>query len=136
MDKNQIRDWFAALPVDVAESIKLEFAVSIDKAIKDAKLTRKEIAERLKTSPAWVTKVLRGDINLTIDSMVKLSAAVGQSVEIRLIKQAVVSNAKLVSHTEFLNYGEARAKKGAFEIDMGAFRGAVICNDSEYLNAA
>lgn len=136
MNNNVLADWFASLPVDVAETIKLEFAVAIDSAIKDANLTRKEVAERLSTSPAWVTKVLRGDINLTIDSMVKLSAAVGHEVHIKLAKKASLSPTKVVSHTEFLNWGIARAKKGAYEIDMGAHRAMLTCNANEYADAA
>ena len=77
--------WISAVPVDQAESLKLEFAVAIDAAIKSLGLSRKEIADILQTSPAWVTKVLRGDVNLTIESMAKLCNAVGLELQLNVV---------------------------------------------------
>ncbi len=77
--------WFSSLPVDEAETMKLEFAIAIDSVIKELNLTRSQVAERLETSPAWVTKVLRGDVNLTIESMAKLCNAVGQELQIKVV---------------------------------------------------
>lgn len=73
------------MPVDKAESIKLEFAVAIAAAIKSRGLSREAIAAILHTSPAWVTKVLRGDVNLTIESMAKLCNAVGLELQINVV---------------------------------------------------
>lgn len=73
------------MPVDHAESLKLEFAVDIDRAINARGLSRKQVADILQTSPAWVTKVLRGDVNLTIESMAKLCHAVGLDLQIAVV---------------------------------------------------
>jgi len=129
--------WFESLAVDQAEKIKIDFAVSIDKAIKDLGLTRKEVAVKLATSPAWVTKVLRGDVNLTIESMAKLCDAVGYELEFKICDRNVVRRETLVTHSEFVSRGFARAKyKGAYEIDLGPARAAEYCNDREYADAA
>lgn len=79
-----LAEWFTSLPVDDAELIKLEFAVAIDNAIKGRNMIRKQMAEALETSPAWVTKVLRGDVNLTIESMATLCKAVGHELQITI----------------------------------------------------
>lgn len=85
MNATSLAAWISAMPVDEAETIKLEFAVAIDAAIKSLGLSRKEIAAILQTSPAWVTKVLRGDVNLTIESMAKLCNAVGLKLQINVV---------------------------------------------------
>lgn len=48
-------------------------------------LSRKQVAEILQTSPAWVTNVLRGDVNLIIESMAKLCHAVRLDVQIAVV---------------------------------------------------
>lgn len=57
------------------EKAKNDFAVAIDRAIARSGINQKMLAAHLGTSPAYVNKVLRGDANLTIESMVKLSRA-------------------------------------------------------------
>lgn len=129
--------WFDSLAVDQAEKIKVDFAVSIDKAIKDQHLTRKDVAKKLHTSPAWVTKVLRGDVNLTIESMAKLCEAVGFELEFKIVDKNPRTQRTVVTHSEFVSRGFARAKyQGAYEIDLGAPRAMEYCNDREYADAA
>lgn len=86
MDAATLAQWFQSIPVDEAESIKLDFASNLDRAIRSQNLARKDIAARLDASPAWVTKVLRGDVNLTIESMAKLASAVGYQLNISIAK--------------------------------------------------
>lgn len=88
MDADSLRQWFDALPVDPAEIVKLEFAVAMDGAIRELGLNRKQMAELLETAPAWVAKVLRGDVNLSIDRMVKLCDAVGCQLQISIVKKS------------------------------------------------
>lgn len=128
--------WFNSMPVDDAETIKLEFAVAIDNAIKNKKMSRKDVAASINTSPAWITKVLRGDVNLTIDSMVKLCNAVGHELQIKIALK--YSNKTVVSHEEFISRRYAKPKyMGAYEIDLSAIREeTVYCNDKEYAHAA
>lgn len=87
MDTQELVQWFQSMPVDSAEVIKLEVAVAIDRAIKDSNLSRTEVAALLQTSPSWVTKVLRGDVNLTIESMARLCHAVGYELQIKVLKR-------------------------------------------------
>lgn len=70
-------------------SIILEFTEGLYGLMQDNNITRKELAERLGTTPAYVTKVLRGDVNFTIDSIVKLAKAAGGSVQIHIGQEQI-----------------------------------------------
>jgi cyanate lyase len=70
------------------ERAKLQFAVSLERQRRAAGLTYAAVAERLGTSAAYVTKVFRGDSNVTIESMVKLARATGGEIDIRIIDSA------------------------------------------------
>jgi transcriptional regulator with XRE-family HTH domain len=48
------------------------------------KVSRVELASRLGTSPAYITKVFRGNTNFTIDTMVRLSRAVGGKLHLHV----------------------------------------------------
>jgi len=47
-------------------------------------VSRSELARRLGVSPAYVTKVLRGNVNFTLDSMVRLVRAAGGDVSLQV----------------------------------------------------
>lgn len=53
------------------EAAKLDFALEFTRLMKEKGVNKAEMANRLNTSPAYITKLLRGDANLTIESMVK-----------------------------------------------------------------
>ncbi len=61
----------------LVERAKLNYAVSLDELLKRAGLSQAEFARRANVSPAYVTKVLRGDTNYTVETMVKLADAAG-----------------------------------------------------------
>lgn len=65
-------------------SIILEFTEGLYGLMEDNNISRKELAKRLGTSPAYITKVLRGDVNFTIDSMVRLAKAVGATIQVHI----------------------------------------------------
>jgi plasmid maintenance system antidote protein VapI len=52
-------------------------------------ISRKELAKHLGTSPAYITKILRGDINFTVDSMVRLAKAAGGTVQIHIGQEEI-----------------------------------------------
>ncbi len=47
-------------------------------------VSRAEIARRLGTSAAYITKIFRGDVNFTVESMVRLARAVGARLHVHL----------------------------------------------------
>lgn len=71
------------------ESQKLSFAMALERQRLAQGLSYVELARKLGTSPAYISKVFRGDANLTIDSMVKFARGLGASLEIGLIDNSV-----------------------------------------------
>jgi antitoxin component HigA of HigAB toxin-antitoxin module len=68
----------------LSASITLEFTEGLSELMEVNNIPRKELAKRLGPSPAYVTKVLRGDVNFTVDSMARLAKAVGGTVQVHL----------------------------------------------------
>ena len=66
----------------LTEKCVLQYTGEIDRLIESRQVTRAELGRRIGTSPAYVTKVLRGDTNLTVKTMVSLADALGAKVEI------------------------------------------------------
>ncbi len=64
------------------EKTILKFTDQLYRLLKKNKLSKKEFAEKIGTSQAYITKVLRGDANFTIETMVKLTRALGGTLEI------------------------------------------------------
>jgi ribosome-binding protein aMBF1 (putative translation factor) len=67
-----------------AEAAMLEFASALNDAMSAHQISRAELARRIGASPAYVTKVLRGDANLTIATMAKLAGATGHALRLGL----------------------------------------------------
>jgi transcriptional regulator with XRE-family HTH domain len=51
----------------------------------DGAISRAQLAANLRVSPAYVTKILRGDVNFTLESMVKVARAVGGQLDVRIV---------------------------------------------------
>jgi transcriptional regulator with XRE-family HTH domain len=51
-------------------------------------ITRSDLARRLGVSPAYITKVLRGNVNFTVDSMVRLVKAAGGEISVQIAPKA------------------------------------------------
>lgn len=66
------------------EQAKLEFVGGITRLMNTKGINNSALAERLDSSPAYVTKALRGDANFTIESMVKITHAVGGRIHIHV----------------------------------------------------
>ena len=82
------------------ESAKLDFAMKLEKQIRLAGLSYANLAQKLGTSAAYISKVFRGDTNMTIESMVKLSRATGARLNIEILNETAVAQRwdnKLVS---------------------------------------
>lgn len=69
------------------EGAILEFTADIERLMDQQGITKTELANRLGTSPAYVTKVLRGTANFTMETMVKLSRATGGTLHVHVAHQ-------------------------------------------------
>ncbi len=79
--------WFENLkdsPSYMAESNKINFAVEIEKAISANKISQTQLAEIIGVSPAYISKILRGDANLTIETMTKFAYSLGKCLHLYL----------------------------------------------------
>jgi len=66
------------------EGAKLDFALGLAKLLERASLSRSDLATRLGVSLPMITKILRGDTNLTIETMVKATRAAQGMLHINL----------------------------------------------------
>jgi DNA-binding transcriptional regulator YdaS (Cro superfamily) len=66
------------------EAAKIAFAMSLERQRVVAKMAYGVIARKLGTSAAYISKVFRGDTNMTIETMVKLARATGGELRIEV----------------------------------------------------
>lgn len=71
------------------ESVKLDFAMALEKQIRISGLSYANLAKKIGTSAAYISKVFRGDTNMTIETMVKLSRASGARLQIEIVNDSV-----------------------------------------------
>jgi len=79
--------WYSDLANDVdylVEDIKIGFAVDLERRMRQLGMSKADLARELETSSAYITKILRGDSNLTIRSMVFLANAVDGSLNLHI----------------------------------------------------
>lgn len=72
----------------------LEFTEEVARRLEEEGVSRAELARRMGTSPAYVTKILRGDVNFTLATMSKLARSLGGRLEVRLAPAAAEATAR------------------------------------------
>lgn len=68
----------------------LRFTEDMVRAMGDKGVTRAELARRIGTSPAYVTKILRGSTNFTLATIVRIAHALNMRVDVRLEPRAEI----------------------------------------------
>lgn len=66
-------------PAYWAEGAWLQFTEDLLALMNAQNVTRADLARRVGVSPAYITKVFRGTVNLTLETMSRLALAVGAS---------------------------------------------------------
>ncbi|MDW7709792.1 MAG: helix-turn-helix domain-containing protein [Deferrisomatales bacterium] len=66
------------------ERAVLDFTEEIYERMEALGLTKSELAERLGTSPAYVTKILGGEANFTLRTMARLAHALGAGLSVQM----------------------------------------------------
>jgi len=64
------------------------------------RVTRSDLARCLGVSPAYVTKVLRGNVNFTVDSMAGLVRAAGGEVSIKVALKPKLKETAFIKNRE------------------------------------
>lgn len=73
------------MPRTVASDITARIVgQEVRSARKAAGLTQAEVAERLATSPAYVTNVEAGRLNLTLGQLTRIASALGATLDVKL----------------------------------------------------
>lgn len=67
-----------------AERVKAEFAASLEHKLRQARMSKRDLALRLGTSLSQINRVLQGKENLTIETLAKVAEAVGASLQVQL----------------------------------------------------
>jgi transcriptional regulator with XRE-family HTH domain len=85
------KDWFVALEEDEEgrrvleqERLILEVTEAVAALMRSQKVSRAELARRIEKSPAFVTKMLRGDNNFTLRTLSDIFFAMDRSVHVSL----------------------------------------------------
>lgn len=71
-----------------------DFTEALVRRMEEQGMSRAELARRLGTSQAYVTKVLRGNVNFTLATLVRLGQATGAEVRLDLCDSAKSSAEK------------------------------------------
>lgn len=69
------------------ESAKHDFAFCIHRQLKRLEISNAALAEQLGVTPPYISKVMRGDENLTIESMVKIARAAKGKLHLEITDQ-------------------------------------------------
>lgn len=116
------------------EGAKLDFAIALARLLEVSKMSRSELAKALQVSLPMVTKILRGDTNLTIETMVRAVRAAKGELQIHVAptmsaKQRIdqvlastaishagrISSARVVEAQDNLNHWESAANDHEIE---------------------
>ncbi len=65
-----------------------EFSEDVARMMEEQGVSRAELARRLRTSRAYVTRMLGGNANFTLQTMTKVAMALGAAVHVHLAPQA------------------------------------------------
>ncbi len=90
------------------EKAKLGFAIALERWRKAKGLNNSELAQKVGVSPAYMTKVFRGDCNFTIETMVKLARACDGQLNIQIVSPAVDAKTWLIKSAERRTSSEIR----------------------------
>lgn len=66
------------------ERVKNQFAVAVERFADFRILKKKDLAERMNVSRPYITKILRGDANLTLETIARLAYVLDAEVTINL----------------------------------------------------
>lgn len=105
MTKGEI--WWAKLnedlkndPVYMAEGLSMQIALQVNSYIEKSRVSKKELANRLSVTPAYVSQILGGETNLTILTLCKIATALGLRPSIRLEESSyIMPSVEVIAYT-------------------------------------
>jgi transcriptional regulator with XRE-family HTH domain len=94
MKDRTFRDLYAEAEKSLAYQVEgaiLEFTEELCRLMESQGVSRAELARRLDTSPAYVTKILRGTSNFTLETMVRAANALGHEVHLHMAPKGAMT---------------------------------------------
>lgn len=89
MSENANIEWYNNIEVSELDNVKLDLAVAVERALNAAGKKRVDLAKSIGVSPSRITKILRGDANLTLDLMQKIAEALNHKIHVHLAPKGV-----------------------------------------------
>ena len=75
----------STLPEGQAEHVAVSFLLQTNLRMLDLNMSNAELAKRLGTTPAYVTRLFSGSVNLSVQSLVKVAQAVFGEVKLEFV---------------------------------------------------
>ena len=100
--KDDLR-WARRQPAYWAEKLKLDVADGIAAELERQQVSRAELARRMGTSAPFITKILRGHHNWSLETLAKAGAALGQ--QWLLVSAPMDATARVFTRLEFPGVG-------------------------------
>lgn len=72
---------------DLVDELQVEFSISLSKAMQDLNITRNDLAEKVSVSPAYISRILKGNVKLSVELMAKIAMAVGYHIKIDMVPE-------------------------------------------------
>ncbi|WP_144822390.1 helix-turn-helix domain-containing protein [Marinobacter piscensis] len=99
------------------EKSKLDFTGALFAQMKSKGMTKSALARKLGLSAPYISRVMAGDENLTIESMVKLASSVGGRLHIHISDQH--NKVDWIECTPSGGFKEVMTHFGQYEFDEG-----------------
>ena len=77
----------AASPEGQAAHVAVAYLAQVNARMQAQGMSNAELARRMGTSAAYVTRLFRGNANLSVQTMVKLAGAVGAALQLGLAEE-------------------------------------------------
>ncbi|MBN9134160.1 MAG: helix-turn-helix transcriptional regulator [Nitrosospira multiformis] len=110
------------------EAAKLSFVIELNRLLQKREMKFADLARSINRSPAYISKIMAGDTNLTIETMVKLVHAVGGDLNISIeTNERKKENYKTKKYESSFTVSKQSAQEGhigdyfkAFPVNGGA----------------
>jgi transcriptional regulator with XRE-family HTH domain len=105
-EQTSVSLWFRAV---------IEFTQSIAKQMAICDVNRVQLAHRLAVHPSFITKVLKGDTNISVETIAKLSHALNCDFHIQVVpRESFIDEGYLPTSDIVNNTGESKAPSPGF----------------------
>ena len=82
---NALAQRLSTLPEGQPEHLAVAFLLQANLRMLDLNMSNADLAQRLGTTPAYITRLFSGSVNLSVQSLVKLAQAVYGEVKLELV---------------------------------------------------